>query len=121
MAAVEGTLESYYADTVHAAPAGFGPNIDADFRPQSLDVRLVVNGMPAEPFTLGPKQDLVIDDLLAGIWRVKAAWYGETLLDVESIEVEGRASLRCELPAAAIEGHDREAWLRAGREYPGVE
>ncbi len=90
-------------------------------RTQGLDVRLVINGMPAEPFTLGPTQHLVIDELLAGIWRVKAAWYAETLLDVEAIEIEGEARLRCDLPRGAIEGHDRESWVRAGREYPGVE
>jgi ABC-2 type transport system permease protein len=43
-AAVEGTLESYYADTAHVAPAGFGATVDSSFRPRSLDVRMVMVG-----------------------------------------------------------------------------
>jgi gliding-associated putative ABC transporter substrate-binding component GldG len=44
VAAIEGTLESYFTDTVHVAPAGFGSAADPDFRPRSLDVRIVVVG-----------------------------------------------------------------------------
>ena len=42
--AVEGVLQSYYADSTHVPPAGFGPLFDSSFQGRSIPARLCVVG-----------------------------------------------------------------------------
>jgi len=44
VAAIEGTLTSYFADTSHTAPDLLGPVYDTAFIPRSVDTRMVVVG-----------------------------------------------------------------------------
>ena len=42
--AIEGMLRSYYADTTHVAPEGFGPLLDSAFQARSIATRLCIVG-----------------------------------------------------------------------------
>ncbi len=95
--------------------------IELPGRTQGLDIQLQINGTPAEPFTLAPDEDLRIDDLLAGIWRVEALWYTDPVVDEEAVAIEDLATLKGTLPEAAITGQTDEEWGRAGREFPAVD
>ena len=93
--------------------------IDLPDRTQALEIKLTINGTPAESFSIAAGEDLVIDQLLEGIWKLKARWYDEVLLDEPELELDGVRALRSTLPDRAIVGDNREAWERAGRTYPG--
>ncbi|MFT5287072.1 MAG: hypothetical protein ACI8TQ_003248 [Planctomycetota bacterium] len=92
--------------------------IDLPGRTQALDIQLIINGTPAEGFSLRADRKLIIDSLLAGTWKVKANWYDNVILDEEEVELSGSASLTAQLPEEAIVGAGREAWIRAGKTYP---
>jgi len=94
-------------------------HIDLPDRTQALEIKLTINGTPAESFSIAAGEDLVIDQLLEGTWNVKARWYDEVLLNEPNLELDGVRTLRSTLPERAIVGDNREAWERAGRVYPG--
>ena len=86
---------------------------------QGLPVEWRVNGEPRDGFTLPVGERLRFDGLREGKWRVHVRWQAEEVLDERGISItrEG-GELKLELPQDAIVGQDREAWLRAGRDYP---
>lgn len=86
---------------------------------QGLPIEWRVNGEPRESFVLPPGQVLEFAGLREGRWRVRARWHADELFDERGIEVtRDGVELGIELPDDAIVGQDREAWERAGREYP---
>ncbi len=93
--------------------------IELPARMQGLDIQLTINGTPADGFTLSADEELIIDSLLEGEWRVKARWHNDVLIDKERIEITGKRALKAQLPERAIVGDSREAHERAGKAYPG--
>lgn len=87
-------------------------------RVQDLPVELIVNGTPVDPFMLPPDEDLVIEDLIAGRWRVNAEWHTDELYEELSQRIDGEAVIELTLPERALVGDDREAWKRAGKVFP---
>lgn len=87
-------------------------------RHQGLPLEVVVNGAPKDPRVLSPFEDLAIESLLAGRWRLRLTWYGEPVLEVPEFQLRGESEFQAELPVGAIEGQDEEAWRRAGRDWP---
>jgi hypothetical protein len=90
-------------------------------RHQGLPVELWIRGSPSPARVVPADQELEVRDLVAGLWRVRASWHGQTVLPDEEIVIEGSQTKEILLPPEAIEGQDEEAWRRAGRgdEYPG--
>lgn len=87
-------------------------------RTQGLPIELLVNGAPTDPFVLSPREDLVVESLLAGLWRFKASWHGTPVHEDPRLAIEGSSTLVLTLPPEAIEGQDPETWRRAGRDAP---
>jgi len=93
--------------------------IETSARFQGLPVEWRVNGAPREGFVVDPGEPLIFPGLREGVWRVRASWHADELADERKVEVTSDgAELQVELPQDAIVGQDREAWIRAGREYP---
>jgi hypothetical protein len=85
---------------------------------QGLPVRVAVNGELQPEVVLAPHQDLPLDGLAPGRWRVTARWNGELLFPgdgLREIDVEEETSLEVPLPPGAIEGQDEDTLLRSGR------
>ena len=92
--------------------------LDLPGRSQGLDIQLTINGTPAESFSLRADRQLIIDDLLEGVWKLQVQWYVDLLLDEPEVSISGSTHLTAELPERAILGDGREAWERAGKIYP---
>lgn len=82
---------------------------------QALPVRLVIRGEPRDEFLLGPDDDLVIDGLARGTWRMAVQWETEDLLDGFELELPGAADVDLALPLGAIEGQTGDIRKRSGR------
>jgi hypothetical protein len=82
---------------------------------QALPVELVVDGEPRAPFLLPPGQDLRIDGLPEGTWRVRVRWDTERLVDGHELEIQGETRLYVGLPPGAITGQDSDTIRRTGR------
>ena len=87
-------------------------------RHQGLPLEVVVNGAPKDPRVLSPFEDLGVESLLAGRWRLRITWNGEPVLEVPEFELRGEKEFQAELPPGAVDGQDEEAWRRAGRDWP---
>lgn len=93
--------------------------LDVGERYQGLPVRWSMNGEPGEPFDLAPGEPLTFEGLREGRWSVEVRWYAEELLGEPSIDVESAgAELELALPEGALNGQSRDAWERAGRDWP---
>lgn len=86
---------------------------------QGLPVVWTMNGEPGPDLILPPGEPLEFGGLREGLWTVEVVWSAEQVLLEEHVEVtkEG-TTLGLNLPEGAITGQDREAWTRAGRDYP---
>ena len=91
--------------------------LDFPERWQGLPVEVWIEGKPHDPEMLAPGRELVVNRLLAGRWRVDLSWHSNPVHEQE-LEIDGRETLRVELPVECIEGQDEDSWRRAGREYP---
>jgi hypothetical protein len=85
---------------------------------QAIAVQLTIDGRPGERFEVESREDLVIDGLAQGLWRLDVRWRGARLLEEGGLELEGVERRTIELPEEAILGQDRDTWLRAGRPWP---
>jgi len=87
---------------------------------QGLPIKWRLNGEPGESFVLPPLENLRFEGMREGLWKVRVNWYTDELLDRNNFEVGdgGVASGYVELPEPAVVGQDKEAWIRAGKEYP---
>ena len=93
--------------------------LEPSARFQDLPVVWTMNGEPGPDVLLPPGGPLEFRGLREGTWTVEVQWAAEKLLFEEHVLVapEG-TSLDLTLPEEAITGQDREAWTRAGRDYP---
>ena len=67
---------------------------------------------------IAPHQDLPLEGLAPGRWRLRARWNGELLFPgdgLREIDLEGTERLEVPLPPGAIEGQDEDTLLRSGR------
>ena len=87
-------------------------------RHQGLPVELTVNGAPKDPWNLAPHDDFVVEPLVAGRWKLVVSWNSDQVHREGSFVLDGQKVIRVGLPVGALEGQDREAWRRAGREWP---
>ncbi len=85
---------------------------------QGLPVAVRVMGAPRDPFELEPKaEELSIENLEEGTWRVDVTWHGEDLLENLLVQVgqDKEHSLFVKLPPGAVDGQTAEERRRAGR------
>ncbi|MDF1800856.1 MAG: carboxypeptidase-like regulatory domain-containing protein [Planctomycetota bacterium] len=93
--------------------------LDVGERYQGLPVRWSMNGEPGTPFDLAPGEPLTFEGLREGRWSVEVRWYATELLGESSVEVDAAgAELGLSLPEGALNGQSRDAWERAGRDWP---
>jgi hypothetical protein len=93
--------------------------LDLSDRYQGLPITWTLNGEPGADILLEPGDPLEFAGLREGTWSVEVKWNTETLLAEPNVEVTAAETrLGLTLPEGAITGQDREAWLRAGRDYP---
>lgn len=90
---------------LHVAMAG---------RYQGLPVRVRVDGAPRDPIDLAAEDQLWIDHLVPGTWRVDASWDDVAVLRGQIVEVVRDAELDLVLPAGALHGQTDEERRRAG-------
>jgi hypothetical protein len=106
---------------LHPVSSGAGSiALELSDRFQGLPIKWRLNGEPGEPFVLPPLEELRFEGLREGVWRVRAMWYTDELLERDDFEVRdgGVANGFAELPEGAVVGQDKETWIRAGKEYP---
>lgn len=89
--------------------------IEMEGRTQGLPVRVVVNGAPRDPVVLPPEEDLRIDRLPPGDWKLTATWNGEPILTSMPVQLRGETVIELVLPKGAIEGQDEETRKRSGK------
>jgi len=89
--------------------------IEMEGRTQGLPVRVVVNGAPRDPLVLPPEEDLRIDRLPPGDWKLTATWNGEPIITSMPVQLQGETVIELVLPKGAIEGQDEETRKRAGK------
>jgi hypothetical protein len=85
---------------------------------QGLPVVVRIMGAPRDPIELSPKdEDLVIDGLEEGTWRLDVTWHGEDLLSNMLVRVgeDVDQTLFVKLPPGAVDGQSQEERRRAGR------
>ncbi|MHC4263152.1 MAG: hypothetical protein ACYSWX_11555, partial [Planctomycetota bacterium] len=85
---------------------------------QAMPVEVEVNGRPGKRFEVPSRDELVVDGLAEGVWRLNVRWRGQRLVSDERLTLEDVVRRTVELPEEAILGQDRDTWLRAGREWP---
>jgi len=85
-------------------------------RYQALPIELRVQGEPRDPFNLAAADDLVVDGLERGTWRLTLRFDGEWLTPGQLLRITGdEAVYRCpRLPDGAIDGQSEEERRRAG-------
>ncbi|WP_419185924.1 carboxypeptidase-like regulatory domain-containing protein [Rohdeia mirabilis] len=88
-------------------------------RTQALPVEVVVNGAPRDGFVLAASQDLEIEGLVPGVYRLEVVWHGERVAKEPSVVIVDSARDMWTLPQEAIEGQSAETWRKLGRPYPG--
>ncbi len=85
---------------------------------QALPVAIRIMGAPRDPFELGPRdEELAIDGLEPGTWRVDVTWHGQRLLENILVEVGEDTDPKhfIKLPPGAVDGQTAEERRRAGR------
>jgi len=87
-------------------------------RTQALPVTVTVDGAPRETVVIGAEEDLVIEGLTPGVYRLEAKWQRERVAYDTGLVVVGEARSVWQLPADAIEGQSPAEWLKLGRPYP---
>jgi protocatechuate 3,4-dioxygenase beta subunit len=87
-------------------------------RIQPLRASVSVNGAPRDEVQVATDGALIVEGLVDGEWALTVKWHGETLLAEPRLRVVAKAEREVPLPAAAIQGQDRDAWERAGETYP---
>jgi hypothetical protein len=99
--------------------------LDLPGRFQALPVEVRVDGRPRDPVLLRPGEDLRIEDLEHGTWRLHATWEGEDVISRREVRIEdGVARAAGTLPEGAIAGQPlevRQRVLAARKELLGVE
>jgi len=82
---------------------------------QGLPVRVRVHGSPRDPLEVNPDEDLVIDGLEPGTWRLDATWHSAILMSGTQIRLQEDArSGQIRLPQGAVDGQTVEERIRAG-------
>lgn len=89
--------------------------IEMEGRTQGLPVRVVVNGAPRDPAVLPPDEDLRIDRLPPGEWKLNVTWNGEPIITSMPVQLHGESVIELVLPKGAIEGQDAETRKRSGK------
>jgi hypothetical protein len=89
--------------------------LQTNARFQPLPVEITVNGAPRDRFFLQPGQDLHVDGLTSGSWKMSARWSSDELQKDLPVELDGSATLSLTLPEGAILGQDEETRKRAGK------
>tara|TARA_R110002073_G_scaffold3478_3_gene23178 strand:- start:3060 stop:4754 length:1695 start_codon:yes stop_codon:yes gene_type:complete len=81
-------------------------HVRLDERWQGLSVEVRRNGMPGEPLLLEASDELILDGLEEGLWRIHANWRGSRVIENQQVPVvDGKVvEVIGRLPKAAIEG-----------------
>jgi hypothetical protein len=87
---------------------------------QALPVDVFVNGVPRRQELVASNQNLVVDDLVPGVYRVRATWQGDRIVFQPEFLVDATTRLEILLPQEAIDGQDEDTWHRLGKPYPDV-
>ncbi len=87
---------------------------------QALPVDVFVNGVPRQQEVVASNQNLVIGELVPGVYRVRATWQGERIVFQPELLVDSTTRLEVLLPQDAIDGQDEDTWHRLGKPYPDV-
>jgi hypothetical protein len=87
-------------------------------RHQGLPVEIWIGGAPTSSQVLAADQELEIESLVAGRWRVSISWHAQPVKPAEELALEGVQRLEVPLLPECIDGQSEEQWKRAGREYP---
>lgn len=84
---------------------------------QALPVKVVTNGAPQDEYLLRAEEELLIEGLESGTWRVQVWWNREQLQRGKQLIIEDDQSARLDLvlPKGALEGQTAEERERAGR------
>lgn len=89
--------------------------LQLDGRYQPLPVKITVDGSPRESVVLPAGQDLHIEALTPGTWRLRVRWADETLIEAQVLDIKHSLSWSAELPEGAIHGQDEDIRKRAAR------
>jgi hypothetical protein len=86
-------------------------------RHQALPIEVRVKGGPRDPYKLAASDDLIVDGLERGTWRLSLRFDGEYLTQGQLLRLESsEAVYRCPLlPKGAIDGQTEEERRRAGK------
>jgi len=87
-------------------------------RHQGLPIEAWIGGSPRATQVLASDQDLEIEGLVAGRWRMKVTWRAQVIRPEEEVQVDGQEEIEIALPPECIDGQSEEQWRRAGKEYP---
>lgn len=85
---------------------------------QALPVELRINGHPREPGLLSADEELVIDGLEPGTWRIEVWWHHERVEPGKQLTIgpDRTTTLPLVLPQAAVEGPPQEPEQERPRE-----
>jgi hypothetical protein len=99
------------------AQIGGSLNLYMGGRFQGLPVDIQINGQPQETRLLPADEELIIEDLDPGRWRLEVWWNQDHIKQGFQFEVAPRKEKRLPLvlPLGAIEGQSQEEATRAGR------
>lgn len=89
-------------------------------RIQALPIEVVVNGAPRGSRVLAASQDLEVEDLVPGTYRLRVQWHGERVAKEPALVIVDSARALWTVPQGAIEGQSAETWRKLGRVYPGA-
>jgi hypothetical protein len=89
--------------------------VEMDGRTQGLPVEVKVNGTPRDASVLPAHEDLKIDKLAPGGWKLTARWHGEPIVTDMPIELHEEVAIELVLPQGAVVGQDAETRKRAGK------
>lgn len=81
---------------------------------QGLPVQVLVDGAPQETFVLEAVDDLVLEGLETGTWRLDVRWNRDELVRAATLKLDPDARLELGLPEGAILGQTAEERRRAG-------
>lgn len=87
-------------------------------RTQALPVAVTVDGTPRDTALLPADEDLYVDHLTPGVYRVEAKWQGQRVALETGLVVVGEAREVWQLPTEAIEGQSPSEWEKLGRPFP---
>ncbi len=93
-------------------------------RYQGLPVELTINGKPEDPRILPAEDDLEIDGLEPGMWRLEVWWHEDRLIPGKQLRIEAERETRenLVLPLPAVEGPSATGVLEpAGGKTKGLD